>query len=51
MRRRGKWARFDAPAEFKRTDGRKILKEDPIDKALYQTKVPVSQYLNEWVLD
>ena len=44
----GEWT---TPLGFKKTDGRNIVQEDPIDKAIQKTKVPVSDYLNAWVLD
>ena len=42
---------WTTPLGFKKTDGRKIVEENPLDKALEKRKVPVSDYLNTWVLD
>ena len=44
----GEWT---TPLGFKKSDGRNIVKEDPIDKALEKQKVPVSDYVNAWVLN
>ena len=42
---------WTTPLGFKKTDGRKIVEENPLDKALEKRTVPVSDYLNTWVLD